>query len=162
MQHSSRIKKLERFIRILSLLKVPLLGLSGPRVVDLTSTKAVVQLPLKFLTKNHLGSMYFGALTMGAELSIAVKLLARMREERLPINFIFKDFSCEFHKRAEEDVQFITESVAEIDKLIEEALRTGDRVNGTFEGYAIGVSHPENRLMSYRVTISIKKTPKRS
>lgn len=162
MQQTCYAKKLGRFIRTISLFKVPLLGICRPQVIELSEKRAVVQLPHEFLTKNHLGSMYFGALAMGAELSIALKLLARMRDEKLPVSFIFKDFSCEFLKRAEEDVQFITNDVNKINQLIDEALQTGERVNGSFEGLAVGLHNPEEPLMRYKLTVSIKKYQKGS
>lgn len=160
MQQTPYAKKLGRFIRTLSLFKVPLLGICRPQVLEMSDKRAVVQLPLEFLTKNHLGSMYFGALAMGAELSIALRLLARMKDEKIPVSFIFKDFRCEFHKRAEENAMFITEQIADIDKMIDEALQSGERHNGTFEGYAVAESNEKERIMSYALTISVKKLSK--
>jgi len=157
MHHETHLPRLNRFIRTLSLFKVPLLGLCRPKVLELSDSMAKVQLPHEFLTKNHLGSMYFGALAMGAELSIALRLLERMRSEKIPVSFIFKDFSCEFHKRAEEDVHFCTEEIKALDDLIDRALSSEDRQNGTFKGYAVGASDPSTRLMSYQITISLKK-----
>lgn len=155
-QNTPNIKKLGRFIRTLSLFKVPLLGICSPKVIELSEEKAVVELPHKFLTKNHVGSMYFGALAMGSELSIALRLLDRMQREKVPVSFIFKDFSCEFLKRAETDVQFVTEQVKSIDELIDRANSNPDRQNGTFEGYAISAKTKE-KLMTYKITISMKR-----
>lgn len=150
------IKKLNRFIRTLSLFKVPLLGICRPQVIELNDQKAVVKLPYEFLTKNHLGSMYFGALAMGSELSIALRLLDRMRREKVPVSFIFKDFSCDFLKRAETDVHFVTEQVKLVDALIDQAAASPDRQNGTFEGYAVSTKTGE-KLMTYKLTISMKR-----
>jgi hypothetical protein len=153
---TSEIKKLSRFIRTLSLVKVPLLGICRPKVLELSENVAIVKLPYEFLTKNHLGSMYFGALAMGSELSIALRLLDRMRREKVPVSFIFKDFSCEFLKRAEADVHFVTEQVKAVDQLIDLAMSTSERQNGTFEGYAISEKTGE-KLMTYKLTISMKR-----
>jgi hypothetical protein len=150
------IRKLQRFIRLLSLFRVPLLGLLRPRIVELTNRRAEVQLPYEFLTKNHVGSMYFGALAMGAELSIALRLLDRMHREKAPIQFIFKDFSADFLKRAESAVSFVTEEVGEIDQLIETCLQSSKRENGSFRGFA--QNSGGEKLMNYQLTISIKKT----
>ncbi len=150
------LKKLNRFIRALSLFKVPLLGICRPQVLELTQDIARVKLPFEFLTKNHLGSMYFGALAMGAELSIAIRLLDRMRKEKVPISFIFKDFQCTFLKRAESPVHFVTEQVRIIDDLINLAMAEAERQNGTFEGYALSEKNQE-KLMTYKITISMKK-----
>lgn len=149
-------KKLTRFIRTLSLFKVPLLGVCRPRVVEMSASRACVELPLGFMTKNHLGSMYFGALAMGAELSVALRLLQRMKDEKLAIAFIFKDFQCDFLKRAETSVQFVTDQVVAVDNLIDTVLASSDRHNGQFEGYAISATSGE-KLMTYRITISMKR-----
>lgn len=150
------LKKLNRFIRSLSLVKVPLLGICSPKVLEMNEKRARIKLPFRFLTKNHLGSMYFGALAMGAELSIALRLLHRMQRDKVPVSFIFKDFSCEFLKRAESDVHFVTEQVDAIDALIDLAASTNDRQNGTFEGYAVSEKTGE-KLMTYKLTISMKR-----
>lgn len=150
------LKKLNRFIRTLSLVKVPLLGICSPKVLEMSEKTARVQLPFRFLTKNHLGSMYFGALAMGAELSIALRLLHRMQRDKVPVSFIFKDFACEFLKRAESDVHFITEQVRAVDALIDKAMESSDRQNGTFEGYAVSAKSGE-KLMTYKLTISMKR-----
>jgi hypothetical protein len=150
------VQKLGRFIRTLSLFKVPLLGILRPKVLTLTTQEARVQLPHEFLTKNHVGSMYFGALAMGSELSIALRILDRMQREKAPVSFIFKDFTCEFVKRAEDDVQFITDEVEKIDSLIDQAIQSDERQNGTFKGYAVS-SRTQEKLMNYQLTISLKR-----
>lgn len=156
MQQTVDVKKLGRFIRMLSLVKVPMLGLCRPKVISLDSKTAQVQLPYEFLTKNHLGSMYFGVLAMGAELSIALRLLDRMQREKVPVSFIFKDFSCEFLKRAEDDVIFTTDQVVSVDALIDQAIASPDRQNATFDGYAVARKSGE-KLMTYKLTISMKR-----
>ena len=42
--------------------------------------------------------MYFGALAMGAELSIALNVVQELYHSSKKIDFIFKDFQCEFLK----------------------------------------------------------------
>ena len=156
MQQVVDLKKLNRFILMLSLIKVPMLGLCRPRVLELNENQARVLLPFEFLTKNHVGSMYFGVLAMGSELSVALRLLDRIQREKVPVSFIFKDYSCEFLKRAEEPVIFATDEVKAIDSLIDQALSSPDRFNGTFQGYALGQKSGE-KLMAYKVTISMKR-----
>ena len=50
------------FIRIFGLSKVPLIFYCRPSVIKLTEETAVIKIPLKRRNKNHLKSMYFGAL----------------------------------------------------------------------------------------------------
>ena len=40
---------------------------AAPRIIQLDEDGCAVKIPLGFRTKNHLGSMYFGALCVGAD-----------------------------------------------------------------------------------------------
>ncbi|MGE0763129.1 MAG: DUF4442 domain-containing protein [Bdellovibrionales bacterium] len=154
--------KLTALIQIFSLLKVPLLGILRPKVVHLTATQSRIRLPLSHLAKNHVGSMYFGALAIGAELSVALKVVDSMQNDKTPVNFIFKDFSCQFLQRAEGATDFCCDEVPQIQALIDKALATQERVEGKFNGYACprGAGRDE-QLMTYQLTLSIKSTKKR-
>lgn len=150
-------RNLTYLLQAFSLVKVPLLGMIRPRVVELSDSKSTVRLPLNFLTKNHLGSMYFGALAMGAELSVALKVVEMNRVGPRKVSFIFKDFQCEFHQRAETDVVFSCAEVSAISALVEKTLASGERQNGKFQGKAYSAKSPESEpLMSYSLTISMK------
>lgn len=154
--------KLTTQIRAFSLLKVPLLGILRPKVVRLNDQLSRVRLPLSFLAKNHVGSMYFGALAIGAELSVALKVVDAMQNEKTKINFIFKDFSCQFLKRAESATDFCCDEVEKIQELIDKAANSLERVEAQFNGYACphDKKNPkdEDKLMTYQITLSIKST----
>lgn len=136
---------------------MPLLGLTRPKVIELSGDHSKVRLPLNLLTKNHLGSMYFGALAMGAELSIALRVVTAMSEGKLPLSFVFKDFAAEFIKRAEGDVDFEFSDVSALDALIERTLGSEERHSETFNGVAKVKGEP---VMTYRLTISLKRKSK--
>lgn len=155
------IKALNRFVSLLSVVKVPLLGLCRPKVIELTASQAKVMIPLKWLTKNHLGSMYFGALAMGAELSIALQVLQRIQQDKAPVSFVFKDFNCKFRKRADTDVFFQCADVGAINALIEQALGGAERVEGHFLGTAFSTRDSQNIFMEYGLTISLKKSDRK-
>lgn len=154
------LNKLTWMIRLLSLLKVPLLGLCLPQVKALDSQKAIVQIRRWWLTSNHVGSMYFGALAMGAELSVATQLLMRMGAEKLPVTFIFKDAQFQFLSRAEGNVSFQTDEVPKVDELIAECLKTKTRCDKTINGYAYTIDDPLKKILTYQITLSIKPTKK--
>lgn len=147
-------------IRLGSLLKVPLLGICFPKVKTLNQQTAEVQLNRWWLTSNHVGSMYFGALAMGAELSIATRLLQRLYFEKVPLSFIFKDASFQFLSRAEDHVVFRCDEVELADQLIERALSTTDRCDHRFHGYAYCVSNPSQKTLEFKITLSVKNTKK--
>lgn len=99
--------KLTTFINLYGLFKIPLVLFVNPRVVESSEDKFVLKIPLAYRTKNHMGSMYFGALGIGAELSIAAAAVVAIAESKQKIDFIFKDFKAEYLKRGSGDVHFI-------------------------------------------------------
>ena len=54
---------------LFSFFKVPMLFYCRPRIVALDDEKVEIRLPLRRRTKNHLNSMYFGALAVGADVA---------------------------------------------------------------------------------------------
>jgi hypothetical protein len=156
----SHIKKLSAFIQFFSLGKIPLLGFMRPQVVRLDEQLSAVKIPFGYVTKNHVGSMYFGALAMGAELSVALYMVDQIFMKGLKSQFIFKDFKAQFHKRAEKDIYFVCNQISELQSLCEKAAQTTERVEGTFHGYAVDdveqIQNPQTKIMSYELTISLK------
>jgi hypothetical protein len=156
----SHIKKLSAFIQFFSLAKIPLLGFTRPQVIQLDDQLSVVKIPLGFVTRNHVGSMYFGALAMGAELSVALHMVDQIFMKSLKSQFIFKDFKAQFHQRAEKDIYFVCDEMAELKALSLKAAQTTERVEGTFRGYAVDdlgqVRSPQKKIMSYELTISLR------
>lgn len=97
---------------------------------------------------------------MGAELSTALRLLQRLKNENLPLNFIFKDANFEFLKRAEGNVIFRVDEVEKVDALIEEALKTGERAERKIAGKAFLDTDPNTSIMTYAITLTVKKSRK--
>jgi acyl-coenzyme A thioesterase PaaI-like protein len=117
------------FLRVFSITKIPLLYAAGPKVVSLSDEACVISLPFRRGNKNHLGSMYFGALCIGADAAgglIAAKLLRELKTGKGSL--IFKDFKAEFLKRAEGETFFSCTVGSEIKDAVEKAASTGERV----------------------------------
>ncbi len=107
-------------------------------------------------TRNHLKVMYFGALAMGAELSIALKAITSIQESGQRIDFIFKDFQCEFLKRADGHVHFVCDEADKVEALIGKAADSSERLSQTFNGYAYVPSSSEEPVMTYKLTLSVR------
>ena len=100
-------KKRETFsLRWFGLTKIPLLFYVGVSVVEISPERMVVRIPLRRRTRNHLGSMYFGALCIGADVAPGAYAMYLIRQQPVRISMVFKDFQAEFLKRAEGDVNF--------------------------------------------------------
>ena len=93
-------------IRKFGLLKVPLIWLCRPKVIEHTDERIEVVIRLRRRTKNHLGSMYFGALAIGADITGGFLAMDPIKESGRQIQLIFKDFKADFLKRPEGDVHF--------------------------------------------------------
>jgi acyl-coenzyme A thioesterase PaaI-like protein len=119
-------------LRALGFLKIPVLFFLSPSVVELNDYRCVVKIPLTRRSKNHLGSMYFGALAAGADCAgglIAWKFADEFHTKKKSkrIHLIFKDFKAEFLKRAEGDVYFTCEEGQQIRELVEKVGSSGER-----------------------------------
>ncbi|HAZ12592.1 MAG: DUF4442 domain-containing protein [Bdellovibrionales bacterium GWA2_49_15] len=115
------------FLRSFSLFNVPMLFFIGPRVVELTETTAIIEIPLNYRTKNHLGAMYFGVLAAGADCAGGVAAMKMIYESGQPVSLVFKNFSAEFLKRAHGNVRFVCTQGEEIKELIQKAIATQER-----------------------------------
>jgi acyl-coenzyme A thioesterase PaaI-like protein len=100
----------------------------GPRVLRLDDDGCEVKLPLGYRTKNHFGSMYFGALACGADLAGGLNAATAIRKKYKGVQLIFKNFQAEFLKRPDGDVHFITRDGRKVLEALEQTMASGERV----------------------------------
>ncbi len=145
------------FIHLYGLLKIPLVFFISPRVVEFTRQRFVLKVPLGYRTKNHLNSMYFGAMGIGAELSIAGPAVFAIGEAKQKIDFVFKDFHANYLKRGDGHVHFVCDEIKTVLELIEESKTTPNRVERKMKGYAIVPSKSmTEQVMTYELTLSVR------
>jgi hypothetical protein len=149
--------KLTALINGYSLFKIPILSFITPRIIECSETRTTVRVRLGWRTKNHLGVMYFGALAVGAELSIALKAVEQINESGKKISFIFKDFQAEFIKRADGHVHFVCDEAQQVAALIAQAGADQERHNQTFSGYAFVPAKSDEPVMKFKLTLSVKQ-----
>jgi acyl-coenzyme A thioesterase PaaI-like protein len=114
-------------VRLLGL-KIPLLLFLGPRVLRLDETGCTVVIPFGWRTRNHVGSMYFGALCAGADLASGLPAFRAIRAGHRTVIPLFADCRGEFLKRADGDVHFCCEQGVVVAEAVERADRTGERI----------------------------------
>ena len=127
MRFISQKLKANFFIKMLSITKIPLMYFCRPKIIEINDQKVVVRIALKRKTRNHVKSMYFGALAVGADLSGAYLAFHHIAKTKNKINLIFKDFHADFLKRAEGDVYFVCNDGDKIKDLVEEVIQTKKR-----------------------------------
>ena len=106
--------------------KIPLIGFLKPKIHKLNTQEIEISIPLNWRTKNHLRSMYFGALSTGADIACGLLAFKLIYEKYPNIQMVFKDFDAKFLKRAESEVFFCCKNGPEIVRIMEEAQETGE------------------------------------
>ncbi len=145
-------------LRAFSFLRIPMIAWVRPTVLQMDSERAEIRVPLFRHTRNHLGSMYFGALATGADCAVGVHALHVMRELLpKPLHLSFKSFRAEFHQRAEGDVTFVCPDGKLIREKVEEAIRTKQRVTFPVNATAHVGATSAPPVASFVLELSLKK-----
>lgn len=145
------------WLRLFGLARIPLLFYVGVSVVELSPERMIVRIPLKRRTRNHLNSMYFGALCIGADVAPGAYAMYLIRQQPARISMVFKDFQAEFLKRAEGDVHFICEQGREITELVAQAAASNVRVERQLDVVAVVPTLDEEPVARFKLTISLKR-----
>lgn len=144
------------FLKVFGWAKVPMIAWVGARIVALEDRRCVIAIPLKRRTKNHLNSLYIGVLCVGADVAGGLMAVRRMRASGRPVSFVFKDLAADFHRRAEGTTYFTCEDGEILDAMVEETLRTGERVHRTVTVVATVPSESDEPVATFRLTMSVK------
>ncbi|QBR83070.1 DUF4442 domain-containing protein [Legionella israelensis] len=123
------LRRFKFFLWYFGLFKVALIGYLRPRLIKIDDKEMVVCLPLNRRSRNHLGSMYFGALAVGADLAGGMHGFYHAEQQQCRISLVFKSFSAQFLKRPEADVYFVSEDGEKVRAMIEESRKQSTRVN---------------------------------
>tara|TARA_Y100001954_G_scaffold211407_1_gene238254 strand:+ start:231 stop:701 length:471 start_codon:yes stop_codon:yes gene_type:complete len=152
----TNIQRLNFYLRIISFWKIPLLFYCRPKIVLLTDSKVQFKIKLKRRVKNHLGSMYLGALAVGADLASGYFAFHYLQKYKKSISLIFKDFHADFYKRSMGDVLFTCEMGKEIKDLIDKSLVTDKRLNLPVTVTATVPSISDEVVAKFTLTLSVK------
>lgn len=137
--------------------QIPLICWLRPRVLELNDKRSEIKIKLGRRSRNHLRSMYFGALCTGADLAPGLMTLNMLRKQKTKCSFLFKDFQADFLKRAEADVHFICNEGQLIADAVQAAVTTKERQNRAFNVVATTPSiSGDEPIANFKLTISIK------
>ena len=152
----SRALKTNRLIRLFGVTKVPMIWYCRPKVIEHNDEKIEIQIPLKRRTKNHLGSMYFGVLAVGADITGGFLAMDPIQDSGRNIALIFKDFKADFLKRPEGDVHFICKDGLAIKELVDKVTHSTQRHNYKLNIEAIVPSISTEVVARFELTLSLK------
>jgi acyl-coenzyme A thioesterase PaaI-like protein len=140
-------------------LKIPVLLFLAPQVMELDDEGTAILIQLRYRSRNHLGSMYFGALAAGADLAAGMNAFELIRTRFPRVSIVFKDARMEFLKRADGDVVFRTRDGRKVAAAMEETSRTGERVTIPVEVLATVPSKYGDEPVA-RFTLGLSMKPK--
>ena len=123
------LKKMKWMLFLLGFAKIPIIGFVKPKLIKLDDKEAAVKIRLRRRTKNHLRSMYFGALAVGADVAAGLHAFYFAEKMGKKVSFAFKGMNAEFLMRAESDIIFISEDGATVKDAMNRSLELGERIN---------------------------------
>ena len=142
---------------LFGLTRIPLIFFCLPRVINITQTTLEVKIKLNRRTRNHLNSMYFGVLAIGADVTGGFLAMEYIRNSKSKISLIFKDFHADFLKRAEGDTHFRCDDGTAIRELIQKSKETGERESMPIHIISWVPSISPEPVAKFILTLSIKK-----
>lgn len=143
-------------LRIFGSFKIPMIGYLSPRVIKLNEEICILRIPLARRSRNHLGSMYFGALAVGADCACGLIAFDHIKRSRKPISFVFKNFRADFLRRPQESVDFVCRDGKKIEALVGRAVRSQERVEEIVSVKAFLADQYDEPVADMALTISLK------
>ena len=137
--------------------RISLIFFCRPRVIHISEHTLEVKIKLNRKTRNHLNSMYFGVLSVGADITGGFFAMKKIQAKKSKISLIFKDFHADFLKRAEGDVHFKCDEGAMIKGLVNKAEETGERVSMPIHIIATVPSLSLDPVANFVLTLSLRK-----
>jgi acyl-coenzyme A thioesterase PaaI-like protein len=137
--------------------KVPLIGYLKPRLISITDEMLVIELKINRRSKNHLNSMYFGALAIGADLAGGLHGFYHARRAQVKVSLAFKSFEAQFLRRPESDVFFVCTMGKVVEGMIAESKKSGERINKCLDIKAY-TNYPKNpeEVATFNLELSLK------
>lgn len=109
--------------------KIPMLFWLRPRIAVMSASNAVICIKFGRRTRNHVNSMYFGALCAGADLTVGLLAMHLFEVHGFPARLVFKTINADFIKRCEGHAYFLCDEGALIAAAIQKAKETHERQN---------------------------------
>lgn len=154
------IRKMQWMLFLLGLFKIPIIGFVRPKLLEINGNTVKVKIRLRRKSRNHLNSMYFGALAVGADIAGGIHAFYYSEITGKKISFSFKGMKADFLKRAESDIIFESNQGEIINEAIKESSISGERVNKTI---LVNALNQENEIVAtFEMISSLKVIEKKS
>lgn len=154
---NDHLKKANWQLKLFAWFKIPLIAFCNPRITEISGTKIVIKIKVNPLTRNHLGSMYLGALTIGADLAAGFHAFYLSQQSGRKVSLAFKNFKAEFHSRPNSAVYFVANYGDNVQKLLGRIQVSGERetIDVPVEAYCNYMAGPEH-IATFSLGLSLK------
>jgi acyl-coenzyme A thioesterase PaaI-like protein len=146
--------KMRRMLFLLGVFKIPVVGFVRPKLLTINEDQVRVRIKLRRRTKNHLNSMYFGALAVGADVAGGIHAFYFAELAGTKVSFAFKGMKADFIKRAESDIIFQSDEGSLVQSAIESSKQSGERVNQPIQVYAKDLN--DEVVATFEMIVSVK------
>lgn len=151
------LKSMKRKLFLLGLVKIPMIGYVKPRLIQLDEREAAVRIRLRRRTKNHLNSMYFGALAVGADVAAGLHAFYFADKMGKKVSFAFKGMNAEFLMRAESTIVFVSEDGEKVSDAMQRSLQKDERVNEPIN--VIAKNDNDEVVARFEMIVSVRVKP---
>lgn len=153
----NEIQKANLRFKLIGLFKIRLIGFVGAKLQSYNDEVTVIRIPLNRNTRNHLGSMYFGALATGADVTGAWIAFDYLAKTKAKVSIVFKDIHAEFLKRADGDVYFTCRDGQKVMAAFKETIADGERKNVELEVVAtVPSKYQDEPVARFKMTLSMR------
>jgi len=153
----SRIAQANKMLKKFGKHQVKLIDYCTPEILEISDEHLSLKIPFNEKTKNHLDSMYFGALAIGADVAAGLLAMDMANNSGMNVSLAFKSVQGDFYRRPEDDVVFSCYQGKMIREMLEQSHQTGERVN---EPVSVTVTCPTRDgtepVASFTLTLSLK------
>lgn len=139
--------------------KLPMGFLASLKVKELTTKRAEVTVPYRWLTQNPFRSTYFAVLAMAGEMSTGVLAMAATEGSKHPISMLVVGMESSFVKKATGITTFTCENGEDFFRAVDFTEKTGEAV--TIQSTTIGRNPMGEEVARFNITWSMKKKSKK-
>jgi hypothetical protein len=134
--------------------KLPSAYFSGVRIKSIDKNKCEVIVPFKWFSQNPFRSTYFACLSMAAEMSTGALALGHLYKRDPAVSMLVVKTEGEYFKKAVDRTVFVCEAGNEIEKMIEEAVVSGEP--RTVRARSVGKNEKGELVADFYITWSFK------
>ncbi len=142
-------------VRLFGWTKIPMIAYLRPRVLE-AGDRVVVSIRNGRRARNHHKSMYFGALSVGADLAAGYMAMERIRQTGRRVSFVFQSVQADFLRRPDGTVHFTCEDGAAVAAVIDKTIATGEREAIDVPVVCTVPSHSEEPVARFVMRLSVK------